>query len=407
MPDSKDFYETLGVNRDVSQDDLKKAFRQLARKYHPDLNKGSKESEEKFKEINEAYHVLSDSQKKAEYDKVGHNAFRPGDTSGYKPPSYDDLFRDFGLGDIFDAFYAGPGRAHRTAGADLWYETEIFLTDAFHGTKNTVEIPHMYACGTCHGSGAQPGFIHTCTTCGGSGELIDVRRDGYQEVVTISPCPACGGRGTIIQKSCETCQGRGIIRRMRRIEVSIPAGIEDGQFLRIAGEGEPGMDNGPPGDLYAVVRIKKHPVFERQGADLYSTTVIGRTTAITGGEITIPTISGSATLKIPRDTQSHTLFRLKEQGMPYLNSGKRGDLLTEVIVTISGEPARKRTGWKGEALVALLAFIIASADLLLRLQREGALTPGNLIIFIVMFLVCYATGWVLLRVYRGIVGKAE
>jgi DnaJ-class molecular chaperone len=159
--------------------------------------------------------------------------------------------------------------------------------------------------------------------------------------------------------------------------------------------------------LYAVVHIKKHPVFKRQGADLYSTTVIGRETALTGGEITIPTITGSATLSIPRETQSHTLFRLREQGMPYLNSRMRGDLLTEVIVTISGEPAKKPAGWKGEALVALLAFIIASADFLLRLQREGTLTQATLIIFIVLFLVCYATGWFLLKVYRGIAGKTE
>jgi molecular chaperone DnaJ len=403
----KDYYETLGVNRDVSPDDIKKAFRQLARKYHPDLNQGSKESEEKFKEINEAYQVLSDPLKKAEYDNVGPAVYRPGDFSGYTPPSYEDLFRDFGLGDIFDAFSAGPDRTYSTAGADLWYETEISLSDAFQGIKNTLEVPHVYACGTCHGSGAQPGFIRTCTTCGGSGERVTVRRNGYQEMVTISPCPACGGRGTIIQKSCETCQGSGTIRRTRRIEVSIPAGVEDGQFLRIVGEGEPGKDNGLPGDLYTVIHIKKHPVFKRQGADLYSTTVIGRETALTGGEITIPTITGSATLRIPRETQNHTLFRLREQGMPYLNSRMRGDLLTEVIVTISGEPAKKPAGWKGESLVALLAFIIASADFLLRLQREGAMTPGNLIIFIVLFLVFYATGWVLLKVYRGISGKAE
>ncbi len=403
----KDYYETLGVNRDVSPDDIKKAFRQLARKYHPDLNQGSKESEEKFKEINEAYQVLSDPLKKAEYDNVGPAVYRPGDFSGYTPPSYEDLFRDFGLGDIFDAFSAGPDRTYSTAGADLWYETEISLSDAFQGIKNTLEVPHVYACGTCHGSGAQPGFIRTCTTCGGSGERVTVRRNGYQEMVTISPCPACGGRGTIIQKSCETCQGSGTIRRTRRIEVSIPAGVEDGQFLRIVGEGEPGKDNGLPGDLYTVIHIKKHPVFKRQGADLYSTTVIGRETALTGGEITIPTITGSATLRIPRETQNHTLFRLREQGMPYLNSRRRGDLLTEVIVTISGEAAKKPAGWKGESLVALLAFIIASADFLLRLQREGAMTPGNLIIFIVLFLVFYATGWVLLKVYRGISGKAE
>ncbi len=405
--EKKDYYETLGVERDVSQDDLKKAFRQLARKYHPDLNKGSKESEEKFKEINEAYQVLSDPQKKAEYDTAGHAAFRPGDTSGYKPPSYSDLFRDFGLGDIFDAFYTGPDRAYSTAGADLWYEIEPTLFDAFSGTKNTVEVPHLYACGTCHGSGAQPGFIRTCPTCGGSGELMHVRRSGYQEVISISQCPECGGRGMIIGKSCETCNGRGTIRRTRRIEVSIPAGIEDGQFLRIAGEGEPGRNHGPPGDLYAVVHLKKDPLFERQGTDLYSTTVIGRATALSGGEINIPTITGSATLRIPPKTQSNTLFRLREQGMPSLNSGRRGDLITEIIVKISEEPAIKQERRKGQELVALLAFIIASAYFLLRFQRDGALTPGTLFIAMVLFLVCYATGWVLLKVYRGIVGKAE
>jgi molecular chaperone DnaJ len=406
MHDYKDYYETLGVKRDVSPDDLKKAFRQLARKYHPDLNKGSKESEEKFKEINEAYQVLSDPQKKAEYDNAGPAGFRPGDTSGYKPPSYDDLFRDFGLGDIFEAFYAGPGRAQSTAGADLWYEIGISLTDAFSGITNTIEVPHVYDCGTCHGSGAQPGFIHTCTTCGGSGELTYIRRNGYQEMITISQCPECGGRGTIIEKPCETCQGRGTIRRMRSIEVSIPAGVEDGQFLRIAGEGEPGRDHSPPGDLYAVVHIKKHPIFGREGADLYSTTVIGTETALAGGEITIPTISGSATLRIPRETQSHTLFRLKEQGMPILNSGKRGDLLTEVIVRTSEESPKKPGGWSGEALVALLAFIIASAYFLQRFQHYGVSTPDDLLISLAVFLVCYATGWILLNVYRRSMGKA-
>lgn len=349
--EKKDYYETLGVKRDVSQDDLKKAFRHLARKHHPDLNKGSKEAEEKFKEINEAYQVLSDQKKKAEYDQVGHAAFRPGDTSGYKPPSYDDLFRDFGLGDIFDAFSAGPGRARSRAGADLRYEIEISLTDAFYGTKNTVEVPHNYECGTCHGSGAQPGFIRTCTTCGGSGEIRNVQRSGHQQVMNIAQCPECGGRGTIIGKACEMCQGRGTIRKARRIEVSIPAGVEDGQFLRIAGEGEPGRDHGSPGDLYAVVHIKKHPVFERQGADLYSTAVVGLATALLGGEITVPTITGSATLKIPHGSQSHTLFRLKEQGMPYLNSSGRGDLLIKVIVKIPEKLTKKQEELMKEAFV--------------------------------------------------------
>jgi molecular chaperone DnaJ len=349
--EKKDYYETLGVKRDASQDDLKKAFRHLARKYHPDLNKGSKEAEEKFKEINEAYQVLSDPQKKAEYDQVGHAAFRPGDTSGYRTPSYDDLFRDFGLGDIFDAFSVGSGRARSRAGADLRYEIEVSLTDAFYGTKNTVEVPHNYECGTCHGSGAQPGFIKDCPTCKGTGEIRRVQRSGHQQVMNIAQCPECGGRGKIIGKPCETCHGRGTIRRTRRIEVSIPAGVEDGQFLRIAGEGEPGENHGPPGDLYAVVHIKKHPVFKRQGADLYSTAVVGLATALLGGEIKVPTITGSATLKIPRGSQSHTLFRLREQGMPYLNSSGRGDLLVKVIVKIPEKLTKKQDELMKEAFV--------------------------------------------------------
>jgi molecular chaperone DnaJ len=347
----KDYYETLGVKRDASQDDLKKAFRQLARKYHPDLNKGSKEAEEKFKEINEAYQVLSDPQKKAEYDQVGHTAFKPGDTAGYKTPSYDDLFRDFGLGDIFDAYSAGSGRVRTRAGADLRYEIEISLSDAYYGTKNSVEVPHSYECSTCHGSGAQPGFSRTCNQCGGSGEIRTIQRSGRQQVMNIAQCPGCGGRGTIIGKPCETCQGRGTIKKTRRIEVSIPSGVEDGQFLRIAGEGEPGENHGPPGDLYAVVHIKKHPVFERQGADLYSTAVVGLATALLGGEIKVPTINGSATLKIPRGTQSHTLFRLKEQGMPYLNSSGRGDLLMKVIVKIPENLTKKQEELMKEAFV--------------------------------------------------------
>jgi len=343
----KDYYDILGVAKTATADEIKKAFRKQARKHHPDAGG----SEEKFKEINEAYEVLSNPQKKAEYDQVGHAAFRPGDTSGYRTPSYDDLFRDFGLGDIFDAFSAGSGRARSRAGADLRYEIEISLTDAYYGTKNTVDVPHNFECGTCHGSGAQPGFINECPTCKGTGEIRRIQRSGHKQVMNIAQCPDCGGRGKIIGKACETCHGRGTIRKTRRIEVSIPSGVEDGQFLRIAGEGEPGEEHGPPGDLYAVVHIKKHPVFERQGMDLYSTAVVGLATALLGGEITVPTITGSAILKIPRGTQSHTLFRLREQGMPTLNSRGRGDLLLKVIVQIPEKLTKKQEDLMKEAFI--------------------------------------------------------
>ncbi|HWQ63759.1 MAG TPA: J domain-containing protein, partial [Methanospirillum sp.] len=315
----KDFYEILGVKKDASQDDLKKAFRHLARKYHPDLNQGSSEAEEKFKEVNEAYQILSDPKKKVQYDQVGHADYKPGEYTQAKPPSYDDLFRDFGLGDIFDAFSTGTARVQNRAGADLRYDIEISLTDAFYGTKNTVSVPHQSICSSCQGIGAQPGFYRTCTTCNGTGKIRKVQKRGAQQMMNIAQCQVCGGNGVIIEKFCETCHGKGIIQKTRKLEVSIPRGVEDKQYLRIAGEGEAGENQGPPGDLYAIVHIKTDSAFERQGADLYSSTTIGVKTAILGGEITVQTITGSASLKIPPGTQSHTLFRLREQGMPYLN----------------------------------------------------------------------------------------
>lgn len=324
----QDYYETLGIKRDASPDDIKKAFRHLARKYHPDLNKGSKEAEEKFKEVNEAYQVLSDKEKRAQYDQVGHAEFRPGDTSGYTPPSYEDLFRDFGLGDIFNVFSGGSRRtAQRRAGADLRYDLEISLSDAFYGTKHTVDVPHIAECPTCNGTGAEPGHLRTCPTCRGEGNIIDL--------------------------PCRTCHGKKTIRRTRRIEVSVPRIVEDGQFLRIAGEGEPGENNGPPGDLYAIVHIRPHNVFERRGSDLYTTAEIGLATALFGGEITFSTLTGETALRIPRGSQSNTTFRLRGQGMPYLNSDNRGDLLVRVIVRIPTDLTQKQDALLKEALAGV------------------------------------------------------
>lgn len=338
----KDYYEILGVKRDASSDDIKKSFRQLARKYHPDLNKGSKEAEEKFKEINEAYQILGDAQKKAQYDQVGHAEFRPGDAAGYQPPSYEDLFRDFGLGDIFDAFSGVSPRARQRSGADLRYEIEISLADAFYGTKNTVGVPHHFACGSCNGTGAEPGSVRDCPHCKGTGEIRSVQRSGNRQMVNIAVCPACRGQGKITDKPCQACRGKGSVQKIRKIEVSVPRGVGDGQFLRIPGEGEPGGNGGPPGDLYAVVHIRPDRTFERKGADLYSSVVIGLGTALLGGEVSVRTITGSAHLKIPPGTQSHTLFRLRQQGMPYLNSDKRGDLLVKAIVKIPDTLSKKQ-----------------------------------------------------------------
>jgi molecular chaperone DnaJ len=349
--EKKDYYETLGVKRDASPDDLKKAFRHLARKYHPDLNKGSKEAEEKFKEINEAYQILSDPQKKAQYDQVGHAEFRPGDAASYKPPSYDDLFRDFGLGDIFDAYSGASRKTRQRAGADLRFDITISLSDAFSGAKNTVAVPHYSECGTCHGTGAEPGYLRSCPTCKGTGEIRQSVGRGNRQMMNIAQCPDCGGSGRIIEKPCRTCHGRGTLQKTRTIEITIPRGVEDGQFLRIAGEGEPGENKGPPGDLYVVVHVKKHDLFERQGSDLYTTGMVGLPAALFGGEISVPTLTGSALLKIPRGTQSHTLFRLRGQGMPSLNSDNRGDLLVKVIVKIPANLTQTQEALIKEAFI--------------------------------------------------------
>jgi molecular chaperone DnaJ len=338
----KDYYEVLGVKKDASPDDIKKSFRQLARKFHPDLNKGSKEAEEKFKEINEAYQVLGDPQKKTQYDQIGHAEFSPGDSAGYQPPSYEDLFRDFGLGDIFDAFSGTSPRGRQRSGADLRYEIEISLTDAFSGTKNTVGVPHHFACNACHGTGAEPGAVRDCPSCHGTGEIRSVQRGGNRQMVNIAVCPSCRGLGKIIDKPCQTCKGKGTVQKVRRIEVSVPRGVQDGQFLRIPGEGEPGENNGPPGDLYAIIHIRPDRTFERKGADLYSSAVIMLGTALLGGEVDVPTLTGTAHLKIPRGTQSHTLFRLREQGMPYMNSDSRGDLMIKAVVKIPEKLSKKQ-----------------------------------------------------------------
>jgi len=338
----KDYYEILGVKKDASPDDIKKSFRQLARKFHPDLNKGSKEAEEKFKEINEAYQVLGDPQKKMQYDQIGHAEFRPGDSAGYQPPSYEDLFRDFGLGDIFDAFSGTSPRARQRSGADLRYEIDISLADAFSGTKNTVGVPHHFACNACHGTGAEPGAVRDCPSCHGTGEIRSVQRGGNRQMVNIAVCPSCRGLGKIIDKPCQACKGKGTVQKVRRIEVSVPRGVQDGQFLRIPGEGEPGENNGPPGDLYAIIHIRPDHTFERKGVDLYSSVVIRLGTALLGGEVDVPTLTGTAHLKIPRGTQSHTLFRLREQGMPYMNSDSRGDLMIRAVVKIPEKLSKKQ-----------------------------------------------------------------
>jgi|FaiFalFF_MnMetaG_3_1042247.scaffolds.fasta_scaffold00010_34 molecular chaperone DnaJ len=348
----KDYYEILGVSRNATQDEIKRAFWQLAKKYHPDLNPGNKEAEEKFKEINEAYQVLSDPQKRAQYDQFGHSAFTPEDLSGFRTFRFEDLFREFGFGDIFDIFSSFGERAtRRRQGADLKYEIKISLEDAFHGITKKIEIPHFVDCYICGGTGAAPGFLRDCPECHGTGEIRKIQRSAFAQVINITNCTRCGGSGKFVTKPCNTCNGLGRVKRFKKLEVKIPKGIRDGQFLRIPGEGEPGWDGGPPGDLYLEVRIKDHEVFERRDADLFCKTTISLATAIFGGEVEIPTLNGKVLLKIPPGTQSHTVFRLRGQGMPYFNSDKRGDLFVKVTVEIPQQLTERQAQLLREALI--------------------------------------------------------
>jgi molecular chaperone DnaJ len=335
---AKDYYKILGVDKNSSQDEIKKAFRQLARKYHPDLNPGNKEAEEKFKEINEAFQILNNPEKKAQYDRFGTDAFRPEDLRGFRDFrfNFDDLFSDFGFGDIFNIFNHGRMRNEREdyeEGADLRYDLEITLEDAFYGIKKIIEIPVSETCKKCKGAGAEQEFLKECDLCKGTGEIRMSRKQGFTQFISISACNKCHGTGKIATKLCDNCKGKGVIESIQKIEVKIPKGINHSQYLRVSGKGEPGR-NAPPGDLYVVIYIKEHPVFKRDEENLEMEKSIDLITALSGEKIYIECIDKKIKLKIPAGTQSHTVFRLKGEGMPFLNSNKRGDLFVKIIVEI-------------------------------------------------------------------------
>ncbi len=333
----KDYYKILGVSKEASQEEIKKAFRQLARKYHPDVNQGNKEAEEKFKEVNEAFQVLGNSQKKAQYDQYGSSAFSAEDLAGFRSQrfNFDDLFSDYGFGDIFDIFNHGRRRESENyeEGADLRYDLEITLEEAFTGIKKIIEIPIHEVCKKCNGLGAEKKYLKECDKCHGTGEIRMARRQGFTQFVSVSPCDKCRGAGKIATKYCEVCKGKGELEKIQKIEVKIPKGINHGQYLRIEGKGELGR-NAPSGDLYIVIHIKKHPIFKREEENLFLDKKIDLTTAIFGGKIEIQGIDKKIKLKVPSATQSHTPFRLEGQGMPFVNSRDRGDLFVRVIVDI-------------------------------------------------------------------------
>ncbi|WP_374246806.1 molecular chaperone DnaJ [Zoogloea sp.] len=326
----RDLYEVLGVNRDASEDELKKAYRKLAMKYHPDRNPDNKEAEEKFKEIKEAYEILTDANKRAAYDRYGHEGINPqmGGGGGQGFEGFADAFGDI-FGDIFGGGGGGRGRSNVYRGADLRYNLEITLEEAARGAEKTIRIPAQEECGTCHGSGAKPGTQpKTCPTCGGAGQ-VRIQQGFFSIQQT---CPKCHGSGRIIPEPCTACGGAGRVKRQKTLEVKIPAGIDDGMRLRHGGQGEPGVNGGPAGDLYVEIHIKQHPVFQRDGDDLHCEMPISFTTAALGGEIEIPTLDGAANIRIPPETQSAKVFRLRGKGIRNVRTHAPGDLMVHVIV---------------------------------------------------------------------------
>jgi molecular chaperone DnaJ len=332
----RDYYEVLGVPKDASQDDLKQAFRRLARQYHPDVNKAA-DAEERFKEINEAFAVLSDDEKRAAYDRYGHAGVKG---VGGAP----DFSVDFGnFADIFEEFFGmgGFGRStQRTRnaprrGADLQYKVTLTFEEAVFGIEKEVEISRDEACKTCHGTGAEPGTSpQRCATCGGSGEVRQVRQTLLGSMVQVTTCPTCNGRGETITTLCHTCSGRGMERISRKKVVSIPPGVDNGNQIRLAGEGQPGGNGGPNGNLFLIIEVKPHQYFRRHGNDIMLDLNINVAQAALGAEVDIPTVDGQDKLKIPAGSQPGKVMRIRNKGVPFLRGNGRGDQLVVLNIDI-------------------------------------------------------------------------
>jgi molecular chaperone DnaJ len=331
----RDYYDVLGVPKNATEDDIKKAYRKLAMKYHPDRNQGddAKKAEEKFKEAKEAYEMLSDTQKRAAYDQFGHAGVDPAMGGGRAGPEGFGGFAD-AFGDIFGDIFGGAqgrGRGGQQVyrGGDLSYAMEITLEEAAFGKETQIRIPSWEGCDTCGGTGAKPGTsAKTCPTCNGAGTVH--LRQGFFSIQ--QTCPNCNGSGKIIPEPCITCSGQGKIKKQKTLEVKIPAGINEGMRIRSAGNGEPGANGGPPGDLYIEIRVRPHDIFERDGDDLHCTVPVGLTTAALGGTIEVPTLAGKAEIELPEGTQHGKTFRLRGKGVKGLRSSYPGDLYCHIGV---------------------------------------------------------------------------
>ncbi|MCH7924975.1 MAG: molecular chaperone DnaJ [Planctomycetes bacterium] len=326
----RDFYEVLGVSKDVRPNDLKKAYRRLAHKFHPDRNPDDPDSEGKFKEASEAFEVLSDTQKKERYDRFGHAGLSGAGVHDFNHMNVDDIFSMFG--DVFGGMF-GSGR--RSRGTDLQTEVELSLTEVATGAERTIEFSRRDLCDTCDGSGSAPGSRRqTCQTCGGYGQVEQSGGMGGLFGRVITACPHCHGQGSKIMTPCPECRGRGRTVKHRKVSVQIPAGIQDGQAVRVRGEGEPGADGRSRGDLHCYVRIKDHPFLKRHDNDLVCPMPVSFTQASLGAKVEVPTLTGKAELKIPAGTQHGQLFRLRGLGLPDIRSGRRGDEIVQVLVEI-------------------------------------------------------------------------